>query len=33
VGWDCHDYMIYADNPGMRDYNYQAGTVYVRALE
>ena len=32
VGWLCYDYCIYADNPGFRLYNYQGGTVWVRAL-
>ena len=33
VGWECHDYFIYSDAPGMRNHTYQAGAVYVKALE
>jgi hypothetical protein len=32
VGWGCHDYMLYGDNPGMRNMSYQGGTVWVKQI-
>lgn len=30
VGWTCYDSFLYADNPGFRALNYQAGAVWVK---
>jgi hypothetical protein len=30
VGWTCYDSFLYADNPGFRAVNYQAGVLWVK---